>query len=553
MDSQFLDYEGLEQVIKNIKTLINTSAPILSSIPARTIVAWDGTEDEIPIGWRLCNGEDGTPDLRDKFILSSGERYSIGDTGGSDTANLRKDSNAGGSLFSAGDEEIVDQIDILPPYYVLCFIMKLDDKGEEGINITPEMIGAASAENPVLTGSISMGRLEGSVVGEYSSAFGERTIASGTNSHAEGYYTTASGNSSHAEGSETTASGNSSHAEGHKTTASGPYSHAEGNNTTASLSASHAEGDSTKAIGSKSHAEGSGTTASGECSHAEGTGTTSSGNYSHAEGYNSIASGSYSYAGGYAANASASHAYARGRSVFAEYERSIAVGSYNVLYTPTSTTASDRYYFVVGKGTGDAARANAFRVTADAAYGVTSWKSSGADYAEMFEWWDANPNNEDRAGLFVTLEGDRIRIANPDDDYILGIVSAAPSVCGDVYDDQWSGMFETDIFGRFIWEDVEIPADIAEDGTVIEPAHIEPQQKVNSNYDHTQKYIPRSKRPEWDAVGLIGKLIAIDDYSCIPNGYCKVGPNGIATHSDEVTKYRVLKRIDASHIQIMIL
>ena len=69
-------------------------------------------------------------------------------------------------------------------------------------------------DNPVGTGSFSMGRRVGSVIG--------------INSHAEGLNTTASGNYSHAEGYITTARGDYSHAEGYHTTASGDYSHAEG-------------------------------------------------------------------------------------------------------------------------------------------------------------------------------------------------------------------------------------------------------------------------------------------------------------------------------------
>lgn len=86
-----------------------------------------------------------------------------------------------------------------------------------------------------------------------------------------------------------------------------------------------------------------------------------------------------------------------------------------------------------------------------------NYNASGADYAEFFEWADGNPESVDRAGRFVTLEGEHIRLAGPGDGYILGIVSGAPSVVGDVYDDQWQGMYLTDVFGRPIFEDVEVP------------------------------------------------------------------------------------------------
>ena len=96
--------------------------------------------------------------------------------------------------------------------------------------------------NPVGTGSFSMGRKPGSVIGASSHAEGLSTTASGSYSHAEGSNTTASGNYSHAEGSNTTASGDYSHAEGNNTTASNEYSHAEGSNTTASSWHQHVQG-----------------------------------------------------------------------------------------------------------------------------------------------------------------------------------------------------------------------------------------------------------------------------------------------------------------------
>ena len=83
-------------------------------------------------------------------------------------------------------------------------------------------------DNPVGTGTFSMGRKPNS--------------PSGANSHAEGYNTTAGGYCSHAEGYNTTASGYSSHAEGASTTASGPDSHAEGYWTTASSDFQHVQG-----------------------------------------------------------------------------------------------------------------------------------------------------------------------------------------------------------------------------------------------------------------------------------------------------------------------
>ena len=148
----------------------------------------------------------------------------------------------------------------------------------------PPLDGYANKNNPVFTGSISLGRTEGTTVGENSFAIGDAVNASGDFSHAEGWSSKALGVCSHAEGSSTTASGDFSHAEGEQTKASGSRSHAEGSNTTASGNSSHAEGTLTEASSDSSHAEGYNTIASGDSSHTEGWVTTASGDRSHAEG-----------------------------------------------------------------------------------------------------------------------------------------------------------------------------------------------------------------------------------------------------------------------------
>ena len=120
--------------------------------------------------------------------------------------------------------------------------------------------------------------------------------ASGTNSHSEGTWTTAYGANSHAEGQGTNAGSDCAHAEGQGTTASGGQSHAEGAGTTASGYQSHAEGSSTTASGHQSHAEGSSTTASGLGSHAEGQGTKASSANQHVQGKFNVEDANDTYA-----------------------------------------------------------------------------------------------------------------------------------------------------------------------------------------------------------------------------------------------------------------
>jgi hypothetical protein len=46
---------------------------------------WSGSIASIPSGWVLCNGQNGTPDLRDRFVIGAGGSYSPGSAGGSTT------------------------------------------------------------------------------------------------------------------------------------------------------------------------------------------------------------------------------------------------------------------------------------------------------------------------------------------------------------------------------------------------------------------------------------------------------------------------------------
>lgn len=186
------------------------------------------------------------------------------------------------------------------------------------------------------------------------------------------------------------------------------------------------------------------------------------------------------------------------------------------------------------KTTSGTIRSNAMRVMRDGnIYGTKAFNATGADYAEMFEWQDGNPNHEDRRGLFVTLDGEEIRLANAEDDFIFGVVSACPSVVGDNYADDWKGKYKRDVFGEKIRD---------ENGSWILNPDYDPEQDIS--------YIPRDQRKEWAAVGMMGKLVVCDDGTCQVNGYCFPSKDGVATASD--TGFRVMKRLDENHIRILV-
>jgi hypothetical protein len=63
------------------QTTANTA--LAGITPVGGIIMWSGSTASIPTGWALCNGANGTPNLRDRFIVGAGSAYGVGATGGS--------------------------------------------------------------------------------------------------------------------------------------------------------------------------------------------------------------------------------------------------------------------------------------------------------------------------------------------------------------------------------------------------------------------------------------------------------------------------------------
>jgi len=68
-----------------------TWVEIGGTIPSGIITMWSGSISNIPKGWVLCDGQNGTPDLRDRFIVGAGKSYNVGNTGGANSVTLTVD------------------------------------------------------------------------------------------------------------------------------------------------------------------------------------------------------------------------------------------------------------------------------------------------------------------------------------------------------------------------------------------------------------------------------------------------------------------------------
>ena len=150
--------------------------------------------------------------------------------------------------------------------------------------------------------------------------------------------------------------------------------------------------------------------------------------------------------------------------------------------------ANSAYAFLQTKSSGGSDVEHNLRGDGEA-YADGSFSGSGADYSEYFEWADGNSDDEDRRGLSVVLDNEKIRAATDDDDasQIIGVVSGNPCVVGDNAWNKWRGKYLRNDFGGY---------DLTEDG----------DRQLNPDFDADQEYVPREDRKEWSAVGLVGKL-----------------------------------------------
>lgn len=115
---------------------------VLPKVVKGMITVWSGAIVAIPSGWALCDGNNETPDLRDKFIVGAGDSYAPAATGGTVThahnftgsghyhdfiagPHIAAGTNIDTQTNTGNATGVTDAGDTLPPYYALAYIMKL--------------------------------------------------------------------------------------------------------------------------------------------------------------------------------------------------------------------------------------------------------------------------------------------------------------------------------------------------------------------------------------------------------------------------------------------
>ena len=209
------------------------------------------------------------------------------------------------------------------------------------------------------------------------------------------------------------ASGAYSTAHGHHTVASGDYAMSEGRWTTASGIAAHSSGLLTYATGNYSTAEGTRNVASKNDAHAEGNDTTASGNASHSEGQTTTASNHYTHAEGWKTVASGIAAHAEGEGTLAKGRGQTAMGKWNIGDTSSLV--------IVGKGSSDTARSNAFKISntgagyfANDVYANDSKKLATEEYTDtkIAELINSAPETLDTLGEIAAAIQDNVDIVD---------------------------------------------------------------------------------------------------------------------------------------------
>lgn len=77
---------SLIQTYDNLYGILGTIPASSPTLPSGVIVLWSGATGSIPSGYYLCDGSNGTPDLRNRFIVGAGSTYAVAATGGSTDA-----------------------------------------------------------------------------------------------------------------------------------------------------------------------------------------------------------------------------------------------------------------------------------------------------------------------------------------------------------------------------------------------------------------------------------------------------------------------------------
>lgn len=94
--------------IGEIASQLTTDILAATQLPRGIITIWSGATNAVPSGWALCDGNNGTPNLKDRFIVGAGQSYGVGNTGGNWTQTPSVWTNAAGTGINVAGTAITE-------------------------------------------------------------------------------------------------------------------------------------------------------------------------------------------------------------------------------------------------------------------------------------------------------------------------------------------------------------------------------------------------------------------------------------------------------------
>ena len=144
-------------------------ARVTVAMPIGAIILWSGAQAAIPAGWALCNGSNGTPDLRNRFVVGAGNTYSVAATGGSTDAALVAHTHSAtlsGSTAGAGSHS-----------------HGVSDPGHAHSYVAPVGTKAGSGGDPAVASLAATGQLGPNTISTAASGTGISINAVGDHAH----------------------------------------------------------------------------------------------------------------------------------------------------------------------------------------------------------------------------------------------------------------------------------------------------------------------------------------------------------------------------------
>jgi microcystin-dependent protein len=145
---------GSDKIYEYELTKVGEWESIAPTEPVGTIKMFSGYQSNIPPKWQICDGTNGTPDLRNRFVVGAGDTYTNGDTGGESEHTLTvgempphnhsyiyddygsSAQDGGNNPYVANESNGTNYVSTegggqphenRPPYYALYYIMKVSE------------------------------------------------------------------------------------------------------------------------------------------------------------------------------------------------------------------------------------------------------------------------------------------------------------------------------------------------------------------------------------------------------------------------------------------